>query len=130
MKIGCAQSPHAAKHAPLSYQDAQVRHGLRSAGELLPQVRPPMPPAHLFLVDVSYQAVTTGLTAAACAAITAVLDDLQGLLPACWRRILFFYLAAGFASDVDVHCSCLQCHRLAADGIVWSLLCRATLLHL
>ena len=42
------------------------------------QVRPPMPPAHLFLVDVSHQAVSTGLTAAACAAIAAVLDDLQG----------------------------------------------------
>lgn len=87
-----------------------------------------MPPAHLFLVDVSYQAVTTGLTAAACSAITAVLDDLQGLFSACWRRIFFFYLAAGFASDVDMHRSCLQCHRLAADGIIWSLLCRATLL--
>lgn len=44
----------------------------------LVQVRPPMPPAHLFLVDVSHQAVSTGLTAAACAAIAAVLDDLQG----------------------------------------------------
>ncbi|KAK9832002.1 hypothetical protein WJX81_007680 [Elliptochloris bilobata] len=41
-------------------------------------VRPPMAPAHLFLVDVSHQAVATGLTAAACAAITAVLDELQG----------------------------------------------------
>jgi hypothetical protein len=37
-----------------------------------------MPPAHLFLVDVSHQAVATGLTAAACAAIAGVLDDLQG----------------------------------------------------
>ncbi len=40
-----------------------------------------MPPAHLFLVDVSHQAVATGLTAAACAAIAGVLDDLQGAQP-------------------------------------------------
>ena len=41
-----------------------------------------MPPAHLFLVDVSHQAVSTGLTASACAAVAAVLDELQGAFSA------------------------------------------------
>ena len=42
------------------------------------QVRPPMPPTYLFLIDVSYPAVSSGLTSAACAAILRVLDDIQG----------------------------------------------------
>eukprot|EP00891_Asterochloris_glomerata_P005862 jgi/Astpho2/5862/Aster-02364 len=41
-------------------------------------VRPPMPPTYLFLIDVSYPAVSSGLTSAACAAILRVLDDIQG----------------------------------------------------
>ena len=62
---------------------ALSHQGLVSDMVCWPQVRPPMPPAHLFLVDVSHQAVSTGLTAAACAAIAAVLDDLQGACCAC-----------------------------------------------
>lgn len=45
------------------------------------QVRPPMLPSYLFLIDVSYTAVQSGATAAACASISAILDDLQGGQP-------------------------------------------------
>lgn len=43
------------------------------------QVRPPMVPTHVFLIDVSHTAVHSGAAAAACAAITSILDDLQGM---------------------------------------------------
>jgi Sec23/Sec24 trunk domain len=52
------------------------------------QVREPMPPTHFFLIDVSYDAVSTGATAAACAAVARVLDDLQGAAPLESTRIL------------------------------------------
>ena len=42
------------------------------------QARPPMLPTHVFLVDVSYTAVASGATAAACSSIASVLDSLQG----------------------------------------------------
>ncbi|KAK9908279.1 hypothetical protein WJX75_005414 [Coccomyxa subellipsoidea] len=41
-------------------------------------VRAPMLPTHLFLIDVSYQAVKSGACASTCASIAAILDDLQG----------------------------------------------------
>lgn len=44
--------------------------------------RPPMAPAHFFLVDVSAGAVASGATAAVCACIEGALDALQGA----WRR--------------------------------------------
>ena len=43
-----------------------------------PQARPPMLPTHIFLIDVSYTAMSTGVTASACASIASVLDCLQG----------------------------------------------------
>ena len=45
------------------------------------QVRPPMTPTHFFLIDVSFIAVTSGATAAACASVARVLDELPGMLP-------------------------------------------------
>ena len=44
------------------------------------QVRPPMAPTHFFLIDVSYIAVSSGATAASCASVARVLDDLPGAL--------------------------------------------------
>lgn len=35
-------------------------------------VRPPMPPVHFFLIDVSHPAITTGATAAVCSSIAKV----------------------------------------------------------
>jgi hypothetical protein len=43
------------------------------------QARPPMLPTHVFLVDVSYTAMSTGATASACASIASILDCLQGV---------------------------------------------------
>ena len=37
-----------------------------------------MLPTHIFLIDVSHTAVTSGATAAACAAVASILEDLQG----------------------------------------------------
>lgn len=45
------------------------------------QVRPPMTPTHFFLIDVSFIAVTSGATAAACASVARVLDELPGANP-------------------------------------------------
>ena len=42
------------------------------------QVRAPMLPTHVFLIDVSYHAVTSGATTAACSAVAASLDCIQG----------------------------------------------------
>ncbi|KAK9809653.1 hypothetical protein WJX73_000552 [Symbiochloris irregularis] len=52
-------------------------------------VRPPMPPTHLFLVDVSHTAIATGATAAVCAAIAECLDGLQGGDRACVGVVTF-----------------------------------------
>lgn len=51
-----------------------------------------MPFTHFFLLDVSYNAVTTGALQAACSAISRVLDELQGdhhalLVRMCWLYI-------------------------------------------
>lgn len=42
------------------------------------QVRPPQPCVYLFVIDVSLQAVTSGMVAAVCETILANLDDLTG----------------------------------------------------
>ena len=52
-----------------------------------------MAPTHFFLIDVSYIAVSSGATAAACASVARVLDDLQGAVktpvgPIRCRRLL------------------------------------------
>ena len=39
-----------------------------------------MLPTHVFLIDVSHVAVTSGATAAACSAVSGNLEDLQGVL--------------------------------------------------
>ena len=39
-----------------------------------------MAPTHFFLIDVSYIAVSSSATAAACASVARVLDDLPGAL--------------------------------------------------
>lgn len=52
-------------------------HHLKPA-PIHPQVRPPMPPTHFFLIDVSYNAVHSGGLAAVCSAISRLLDELQG----------------------------------------------------
>lgn len=41
-------------------------------------VRPPQPPVYLFLIDVSYPAVTSGVVATVCAAIKGSLSQLPG----------------------------------------------------
>ena len=41
-------------------------------------VRPPMAPAHLFLIDVSAGALASGAAAAACSCVEAALDAVQG----------------------------------------------------
>lgn len=41
-------------------------------------MRPPMPPAHFFVVDVSQQAVASGAAATVCSVIARVLDDVPG----------------------------------------------------
>ena len=45
------------------------------------QVRPPMAFVHFFLIEVSYNAVTSGALQTACSAIARVLDELQGATP-------------------------------------------------
>ncbi|GLC37974.1 hypothetical protein PLESTF_000604900 [Pleodorina starrii] len=40
--------------------------------------RPPMAPAHVFLIDVSQTAIATGATASLCRAVSAALDRIQG----------------------------------------------------
>lgn len=42
------------------------------------QVRPPAPPTFLFLIEVSAAAVASGATAAVCASLALLLDDLPG----------------------------------------------------
>lgn len=59
-------------------------------------VRPPMPPCHFFLVDVSYQAVTSGAMHVACNTIKRVLDSIQGefelfLVVHCWYIALLSF---------------------------------------
>ena len=44
-----------------------------------------MLPTHVFLIDVSYHAVSSGATAAACSAVAAGLDCIQGACLAIWR---------------------------------------------
>lgn len=41
-------------------------------------VRPPMPPTHFFLIDVSYQAVTSGAMHSACRTVKQLLSSIQG----------------------------------------------------
>lgn len=41
-------------------------------------VRPPMPPTYLFMIDVSYAAVSSGVTAAACQVVKDTLGDIPG----------------------------------------------------
>lgn len=43
------------------------------------QVRRPMPFVHFFLIEVSYNAVTSGALEATCSAIARVLEELQGM---------------------------------------------------
>ena len=45
------------------------------------QARSPMHDTHVFLVDVSHAAITSGATQAACSAIGAALSALPGDLP-------------------------------------------------
>ena len=45
---------------------------------LCPQVRPPMPPAFFFVIDVSQAAVASGVLAHVCRAVRASLDRLPG----------------------------------------------------
>lgn len=40
--------------------------------------RPPMAPAHVFVIDVSATAIATGATASLCRAVAAALDRIQG----------------------------------------------------
>ncbi len=41
-------------------------------------VRPPMPPVHFFMIDVSQTAIASGATASACACIEQIVEVLQG----------------------------------------------------
>ncbi len=41
--------------------------------------RPPMAPAHVFVIDVSATAIATGATASLCRAVAAALDRIQGV---------------------------------------------------
>lgn len=67
------------------FQGGRERGVCQRASSLLldgrEQVRPPMAPTHLFLLDASYAAVSSGLLVAACSAITSILDDIQGRPP-------------------------------------------------
>jgi hypothetical protein len=56
-------------------------HGAGCKGRAAPrgaQVRPPMPPAFFFVIDVSHAAVASGVLAHVCRAIRASLDRLPG----------------------------------------------------
>lgn len=48
-----------------------------------------MLPTHLFLVDVSYAAISSGATAAVCSGIQQTLDNLPGALPRMHGLFLF-----------------------------------------
>ena len=42
------------------------------------QVRPPQPPAFVFVIDVSARAIQTGLVGEVCSEVLAMLDTLPG----------------------------------------------------
>ena len=41
-------------------------------------VRPPMPPVHMFLIDVSQPALASGATATVCSSLARLLGELPG----------------------------------------------------
>ena len=66
----------AAADTPFVSRAADVGSGVHCI--VLPQVRPPMPPAFFFVIDVSQAAVASGVLAHVCRAIRASLDRLPG----------------------------------------------------
>lgn len=65
--------PDSAPKHPHHHHQQQHRHHA-----LAPQVRPPMPPSYVFVLDVSFAAVSSGMLRVACAAIRDCLDRLPG----------------------------------------------------
>lgn len=63
-----------------------------------------MLPTHMFLVDVSFAAISTGATAAVCSAIRQNLDSLPGAL---WHIVFIF--ESRFASVCLRVCTCTSC---------------------
>jgi len=49
-----------------------------AATRSLVQVRAPMPPTYVFVIDVSFAAASSGMLRAACSSIKASLDSLPG----------------------------------------------------
>jgi protein transport protein SEC24 len=78
---------------PASYFSPTDAHGIREDAALRPElssgsvefvapveymVRPPQPPVYVFVLDVSYSAVSSGVLAAACEAIREALPNIAG----------------------------------------------------
>lgn len=70
-------------------------------------VRPPMPFVHFFLIDVSYNAVTSGALQATCSAVARTLNDLQGneavhIGIATFDTTVHFYTLSGSQSQAQM----------------------------
>ena len=64
-----------------------------------------MPPTHMFLIEVSHTAVSSGAVAAACSAIADCLDALQGWPPLACR---FVYTACCCWASMSILANCRQ----------------------
>ena len=72
IRTGFVEGVPAGVHSPLTHT-ARPRAPAPS-----PQVRAPMPPTYVFLIDVSQPAVVSGAVAVVCATIRECLDSLPG----------------------------------------------------
>ncbi len=89
--VGCLAKPgrQQSLHGYNTVQPSTAQHSIAQQSTIVAewctyallfvQVRPPMPFVHFFLIDVSYNAVTSGALQATCSAVARTLDDLQGV---------------------------------------------------
>ena len=89
-------------HAPNAPK--RLLHSFQSPDPALPDgsTRPPAPMNYVFLIDVSYEAVISGLVSSACTGILQTLYEAEGEASGCWPaaskvaiitfdRVLHFY---------------------------------------
>ena len=92
---------------------ASVQSAITSLGKLafMPgcaQVRAPMLPTHVFLIDVSYHAMSCGATAAACSAVADCLDAIQGEF-GCLPQCVKVNEKQGFSTKLHMRCNMPAC---------------------
>lgn len=103
-------------HAPNAPK--RLLHSFQSPDPALPDgsTRPPAPMNYVFLIDVSYEAVISGLVSSACTGILQTLYGAEGEASGCWPaaskvaiitfdRVLHFYDTSVSLDTINSACS-------------------------